>query len=456
MLPPLGVKSVTNPLPAEGGADPESSDDAPEHAAHDPHSGARSVGPRLRGLRARLQRHREAQARVLSLPAGRTVVITIAGPDGAAITPASPTWINLLDALRSMATLCRRSAALYQASTFRVGLRVKRDPAYDIDTVLAAVEATLRERSLSSSVYSRKPSSSRDLHRARRAWRCGCRHHALYGGTRPPAQTNPGPPQVRLRIQMRVENGIAKPAELLTLTRPFDQLEGSVSTLSPAALRLLPAVYRLRDEAQGEPMRALLQAFAFEFAALVENVEQLYDDQFIETCAEWVTPYIGDLIGYRPLHGQASQIASPRAEVANTIAFRRRKGTALMLEELARDVTGWPAHAVEFFEQLVTTQYMNHTRPHARATADLRNVRAAARPGRCCVQQHRAHGGNASAGERRQVQHPEHWNLPLAAGGTPPLQHSADSRSRRCDRPQVPRESAGRGHPALPASTTRG
>lgn len=76
---------------------------------------------------------------------------------------------------------------------------------------------------------------------------------------------------------------------------------------------LLPAVYRLRDAEQGEPLRALLAAFAQEFAALEENVEQLYDDQFIETCADWVAPYIGDLIGYRPLHGVSPRISSPRA-----------------------------------------------------------------------------------------------------------------------------------------------
>lgn len=139
---------------------------------------------------------------------------------------------------------------------------------------------------------------------------------------------------------------------------------------------LLPAVYRLRDAEQGEPLRALLAAFAQEFAALEENIEQLYDDQFIETCADWVAPYIGDLIGYRPLHGVSPRISSPRAEVAHTIAFRRRKGTALMLEELAQDVTDWPSHAVEFFEQLATTQYMKHVRLHAPATADLRDLRA--------------------------------------------------------------------------------
>ena len=149
-----------------------------------------------------------------------------------------------------------------------------------------------------------------------------------------------------------------------------------MSTLTADRLyELLPAVYRLRDAEQGEPLRALLAAFAQEFAALEENIEQLYDDQFIETCAEWVTPYIGDLIGYRPLHGVSPKVSSPRAEVGHTIAFRRRKGTALMLEELAQDVTDWPSHAVEFFEQLATTQYMKHVRLYAPATANLRDLR---------------------------------------------------------------------------------
>jgi len=139
--------------------------------------------------------------------------------------------------------------------------------------------------------------------------------------------------------------------------------------------RLLPAVYRVRDVAHDDPLRALIGAFARELEALEENLEQLYDDQFVETCAEWVAPYIGELIGYRSLHGASPAVASPRAEVANTIAYRRRKGTALMLEELARNVTDWPARAVEFFEQLATTQYMNHLRPHAPTTAAVRSQR---------------------------------------------------------------------------------
>ncbi len=127
--------------------------------------------------------------------------------------------------------------------------------------------------------------------------------------------------------------------------------------------RLLPSLYRTRDAELGEPLHALLSVLAEQAAILDDDLDRLYDDVFIETCADWVTPYIGDLIGYRTIHGVVAATASRRAEVANTIRYRRRKGTATVLEELARDVTGWPAHALEFFTILGWTQNMNHIRP---------------------------------------------------------------------------------------------
>ena len=138
--------------------------------------------------------------------------------------------------------------------------------------------------------------------------------------------------------------------------------------------RLLPEIYRVRDAEHDHVLRELFEVIAEQVNVIAESVEQFYDDQFIETAASWVAPYIGDLIGYRTLYGVVPQVASPRAEVANTIRLRRRKGTASMLEQLARDVTGWPARAVEFFELLTTTQYMNHVRPHAAATASMRQA----------------------------------------------------------------------------------
>ena len=140
-----------------------------------------------------------------------------------------------------------------------------------------------------------------------------------------------------------------------------------------ALYALLPAIYRSRDAEQGYPLREFIAVLAHEAAVVEENIEQLFDDQFIETCADWVAPYIGGLVGYHPLHGVTAAIASPRAEIANTIAYRQRLGTASVLEQLARDVTGWPARAVEYFQLTATTQRMNHIRPTHHFAPDLRH-----------------------------------------------------------------------------------
>jgi hypothetical protein len=147
---------------------------------------------------------------------------------------------------------------------------------------------------------------------------------------------------------------------------------------------LLPAIYRIRDaRADGGPgpLLALLGVLADEVAVLEENLDQLYDDQFIETCAEWVIPYIGDLLAARGVHGAGLVAASQRAYVANTIGYRRRKGTAAMLEQLAHDLTGWDARVVEFFGLLAATQYLNHLRPGSPLTPDLRDWEALERAG---------------------------------------------------------------------------
>jgi hypothetical protein len=124
------------------------------------------------------------------------------------------------------------------------------------------------------------------------------------------------------------------------------------------------------------PLHSLLLLIQEQLAVLAEDLDQLYDDQFIETCAPWVIPYIGDLIGYQSVKGIAPAIANRRSDVAETISLRRRKGTVLVMEELARDVTAWGAHAVEFFQVLGDTQYMNHLRLWNHYAPDLRNWKA--------------------------------------------------------------------------------
>jgi hypothetical protein len=148
-----------------------------------------------------------------------------------------------------------------------------------------------------------------------------------------------------------------------------------MSLLMPERLyRLLPAFLRDRDLDQGEPLRALLAVVEGELERVEGDIATLYDNWFIETCDDWVVPYIGDLLGVRPIRPVESAGVSLRAYVANTIAYRRRKGTAVILEQLARDTTGWPARAVEFFMRLATTQHVNHVRLAPPATPSMRDA----------------------------------------------------------------------------------
>ncbi len=135
---------------------------------------------------------------------------------------------------------------------------------------------------------------------------------------------------------------------------------------------LLPAYLRVRDAGEGQPLRALMRVFEREYDILDADIDQLYRNTFIETCDEWVVPYIGDLLGVRPLATYGTGDFSLRAYVANTLAYRRAKGTAAVLEQLARDITGWNARVVEFFERLTWTQNLNHPRPDSHHTVDLR------------------------------------------------------------------------------------
>lgn len=139
---------------------------------------------------------------------------------------------------------------------------------------------------------------------------------------------------------------------------------------------LLPAIYRIRDEAAGAPLRALLAVLASELAVLETDIGDLYDQWFIETCAEWVVPYIGDVLDVRELYVENARLSTfgrqeRRAFVANTLAYRRRKGTAPVLEQLTRDLTGWPARVVEVFDRLTTTTHLDHPRRHS-GWVDLR------------------------------------------------------------------------------------
>jgi hypothetical protein len=126
----------------------------------------------------------------------------------------------------------------------------------------------------------------------------------------------------------------------------------------------LPELYRLRDAEQSPPyqLRSYLSLVERALSAIHENIESLYHDLFIETCDPWVIPYIGDLLGTSHLAGDPWTL---RADVADTIALRRRKGTLGAIELSAFDLTAWGVHAVELRKNLVWSQHLNHQRPDA-------------------------------------------------------------------------------------------
>ena len=165
---------------------------------------------------------------------------------------------------------------------------------------------------------------------------------------------------------------IAQSQQLLT-SAELSELATLQGKTPPLPLDDQLRLEELTAKAQRGPLHSLLLVLQEQLEVLAEDLDQLYDDQFIETCAPWVIPYIGDLIGYQSVNGITPAVDDPRVEVAETISQRRRKGTVLVMEQLARDITAWGAHAVEFFEVLGDTQYMDHLRLWNHYAPDLRS-----------------------------------------------------------------------------------
>jgi predicted phage baseplate assembly protein len=141
---PLGLKAVSNPLPATGGVDPEVK-------AH-----ARASIPlpvRTLGRAVSLQDYADfalaytgvakASAQVLALKTGRTVVVTVADEDGQ--PPPERTVGRLAEEIRRQGDPNVRVTVLpCRSGSFRIALKVKVDPSRVSTDVLAAVEAALR------------------------------------------------------------------------------------------------------------------------------------------------------------------------------------------------------------------------------------------------------------------------------------------------------------------------
>ncbi len=123
---------------------------------------------------------------------------------------------------------------------------------------------------------------------------------------------------------------------------------------------LLPEIYRTQDTdptgAETGPLREMINRIGATTGALRRSVDRLWQDQSIETCDDWVIPYIAALLDTKLVLGLDAR--GQRLDVANTIDYRRRKGTLAVLEQLAADITGWDAKVVEFFRRLGRTRHL--------------------------------------------------------------------------------------------------
>jgi len=121
---------------------------------------------------------------------------------------------------------------------------------------------------------------------------------------------------------------------------------------------LLPEVYRALDTVElggTGPLREMVNRIGVTAGALRRSIDRLWDNQSIETCDDWVIPYIADLLDTRLVLGLDP--SRQRLDVANTISYRLRKGTLGVVEQVASDLTGWDAKVVEFFRRLGRTRH---------------------------------------------------------------------------------------------------
>jgi len=227
---PLGMKGVSNPLPAEGGADPEDAELARQSMPLMTRTLGRAVSLLdYEDFARAFSGIAKARAQVLHPATGPTIAITIAGLDGVVISPDSPIWINLAMALADSGDphVTVRLLA-HRAATFRLGLRVKRDPDVDGSVVLAQVEAALRMRFGFDARALGQPVQQSEVVSVAQGVRgvVAVDLDFLYGGTRPLSQVRRSLQGRLLAGRMSVNGGTLIADEILTLhPGPFDRLE---------------------------------------------------------------------------------------------------------------------------------------------------------------------------------------------------------------------------------------
>lgn len=147
MSRPFGVKGATNPLPADGAADPEQLDEARGNAPLTVLTLGRVVSLRdYEDFARTFSGIDKAFATWTWFGQKRGVFITVAGPQGAAVSEGTQLYDNLVTAIKTSGDpLVPLLVKTYRSGLFRVKASLKIDPDYLAEKVIAAAEQKLRD-----------------------------------------------------------------------------------------------------------------------------------------------------------------------------------------------------------------------------------------------------------------------------------------------------------------------
>ncbi|WP_395788827.1 hypothetical protein [Aquimonas sp.] len=115
---------------------------------------------------------------------------------------------------------------------------------------------------------------------------------------------------------------------------------------------LIPELHRNEDGLAARPdqLRALVEVLARQAAVARRSIDRLSADTRADEADDWAIPYLGALLGARPVH--ARNRAGQRANLGRTLLYRRRQGTLRLAELLADDIADFDAVAAEAFKRL--------------------------------------------------------------------------------------------------------
>lgn len=132
-------------------------------------------------------------------------------------------------------------------------------------------------------------------------------------------------------------------------------------TIARLLYQALPAMYRVSDDpdmgqrGRGE-LATLLEILAAPLAVIRQNIEELHADLFIDSANDWVLPYLARMVGTDLVFPDA---AANRLDIRGTVAWRRRKGTPAMLEDMGGDLTDQLVVTQEGWKRVMLAQDLN-------------------------------------------------------------------------------------------------